>query len=296
MCERMKSNKIWNRKWNRKRRPPQEGTVENMKIYVCFPGGKAKALTMSYDDGKVQDERLVAIFNRYGIKGTFNLNYGMLGKPPRLPAERIAELYKGHEIATHTMTHPTIARCPLTAAAEEILEDRKGLERLTGQIIRGHAYPNGSYSEEIKQLFRQLGIAYGRVVPAVDDFELPAEPLEWHPTCHHNDPGLMEKARFFAEYKKKQYLKLMYVWGHSYEFDNNDNWQVIEEFCEYMGGREDIWYATNIEIIDYMDAAKRLQFSADNTRVYNPGAGSVWLELDDKRYVEAKGGCVTSLV
>lgn len=267
-----------------------------MKVYTCFPGGKAKALTMSYDDGKVQDERLVGIFNQYGIKGTFNLNYGLLEKPPRLSAERVQWLYRGHEIATHTMSHPTIGRCPLTETAEEILEDRKGLERLTGQIVRGHAYPNGSYNEEIKQLFRSLGIAYGRVVTAVDDFELPKDPMEWHPTCHHNDPEPMQKARFFAEYKKKQYLKLMYVWGHSYEFDNNDNWEVIEEFCRFIGGREDIWYATNIEIIDYMESAKRLRFSADGTMAFNPGAESVWLEIDGERYVEARGGCLTSLV
>ncbi len=269
-----------------------------MKVYTCFPQGKAKALTMSYDDGKVQDERLVGIFNKYGIKGTFNLNYGLMEReqtPARIGREKIAGLYKGHEIATHTMTHPTISRCPFTGVAEEILEDRRGLESLAGVPVRGHAYPNGSYSEEIKQLFRQLGIAYARVVEAVPDFELPKDPLEWHPTCHHNDPGLMEKARFFADFQKKQYLKLMYVWGHSYEFDNNDNWEVIEEFCKFMGGREDIWYATNIEIIDYLDAAKRLQFTADNTLVYNPSAASVWLEVDDHRYVEAKGGCLTDL-
>jgi len=270
-----------------------------MKIYTCFPEGKAKALTMSYDDGKIQDERLVEIFNRYGIRGTFNLNYGMMDKknltPPRIPKERVKELYEGHEIATHTMTHPTIARCPLTQAAKEILEDREGLEAITGTIIRGHAYPNGSYSEEIKQLFRQLGIAYARVVEAVDDYALPTDPMEWHPTCHHNAPDLMEKAKFFAEFKKSQYLKLMYVWGHSYEFDNNDNWNVIEEFCEYMGGREDIWYATNIEIIDYMEAAKNLQFSADCTKVHNPSATSVWLQIDGERYVEIKGGSLVTL-
>ena len=38
-----------------------------MKVYTCFPGGKAKALTMSYDDGKVQDSRLIDIFYKYGI-------------------------------------------------------------------------------------------------------------------------------------------------------------------------------------------------------------------------------------
>lgn len=271
-----------------------------MKVYIAFPEGKAKALTMSYDDGKIQDERLVSIFNRHGIKGTFNLNYGYMDKedmnPPRIPSTRINELYSGHEIATHTLTHPTIARCPLTGVAEEILEDRKGLEKITGTIIRGHAYPNGSYSEDIKNLFHQLGIAYGRVVPSTHNFELPEDPMEWHPTCHHNDPELMTLAEEFANFNKPQYLKLMYVWGHSYEFDNNDNWDVIEKFCAYMGGRDDIWYATNIEIIDYMSAAKNLRFSADNTCVYNPNACSIWLQIDSARYVEIKGGSYADLI
>ena len=47
------------------------------KIYKAFPGGKHKVLTLSYDDGKVQDRRLVKIFNKYGIKATFNLNSGL---------------------------------------------------------------------------------------------------------------------------------------------------------------------------------------------------------------------------
>lgn len=279
-----------------------------MKVYTCFPDGKAKALTMSYDDGKVQDERLIQIFDKYGIKGTFNLNYGQMGNPPRIPAERIAELYKNHEVATHTMTHPTIERCPLVGVTSEIFEDRKGLEALTGKIVRGHAYPNGSYSEEIKQLLKQLGIAYARVVDSVDSdvvltdpmqtiaaFKLPTDLYEWHPTCHHNDPRLMEIAEFFANFQKKQYMKLMYVWGHSYEFDNDNNWEVIEEFCKYMGGRDDIWYATNIEIIDYMAAAKNLQFSANCERVYNPSVQSVWLQLDGNKYVEVKGGSLVDL-
>ncbi len=268
-----------------------------MKVYNCFPGGKAKALTMSYDDGKKEDVRLVETFNRYGIKGTFNINYGLMNEshPERLDKSELAELYKGHEVATHSYTHPTIARCPMTEAAAEILEDRKGLESLMGYPVRGHAYPNGSYSEEIKDLFRRLGIAYARVVECVDDYALPVDWMEWHPTCHHNDAGLMEKAKFFAEFSKKQYLKLMYVWGHSYEFTNNDNWNVIEEFCEYMGGREDIWYATNIEIADYMSVCRNLQFTADCRSVYNPSAKSAWLAVNDKKIVEVKGGAFVKL-
>ena len=75
-----------------------------MKVYTCFPGGKAKALTMSYDDGKLEDIRLVEIFNKYGIKGTFNINYGQMdidqtGLPhPRLHKDQVKDLYQGHEI------------------------------------------------------------------------------------------------------------------------------------------------------------------------------------------------------
>lgn len=290
----------------------------NMKVMITFPEGKAKVLTMSYDDGKIQDERLVSIFNRNGIKGTFNLNYGLMNendpgrKPgakviPRLFREQVKEIYAGHEVATHTISHATIVRCPIAALAKEILDDREGLEQLTGTIVRGHAYPNGSYNEEIKQLFRQIGIAYARVVePAhvdldggmvgsITSFNLPEDFMEWKPTCHHGDPKLMEYAKMFAEYKKKQYLKLMYVWGHSYEFDKADNWNVIEEFCEYMGGRKDIWYATNIEIVDYLAAAKNLQFSANGTAVYNPNAASVWVMINDEKYVEIPGGTYMDL-
>ena len=261
-----------------------------MKVYQAFPGGKAKALTMSYDDGKLADERLLEIFNRYGIKGTFNLNYGLMDMDIRLKPEQIPRLYQGHGIATHTMTHPTIARCPLAQAAKEILEDRQGLERITGGLVRGHAYPNGSYNEEIKDLFHKLGIAYARVVEETENFDLPVDPMEWHPTCHHNNPRLLEMAQWFVDFSKKQYLKLMYVWGHSYEFDANDNWDRIEEFCRIVGGREDIWYATNIEIIDYMEVLRNLKFSADSTAVYNPSAHNAWLVVGDKRVVEVPGG------
>ncbi len=263
---------------------------DRMKIYQAFPGGRAKALTMSYDDGKLADERLLEIFNRYGIRGTFNLNYGLMDMEIRLKPEQIPRLYQGHEIATHTMTHPTVARCPLVQAAREILEDREGLERLTGGLVRGHAYPNGSYNEDIKDLFRKLGIAYGRVVEETEAFELPTDPMEWHPTCHHNNPRLLEMAEWFADFSKKQYLKLMYVWGHSYEFDRDGSWDRIEEFCRIVGGREDIWYATNIEIIDYLQVLQNLKFSADASAVYNPSAHSAWLVAEDHRAVEVHGG------
>lgn len=282
------------------------------KIYKAFPGGKHKVLTLSYDDGKLEDRRLVEIFNKYGIKATFNLNSGIIDPAVRIPQSEWKELYAGHEVAVHTCTHPTISRCPNTEIVHEILDDRIALEQIMGYTIRGMAFPNGSCDERICQIASNLGIEYARM--AADQyadvysgktlakhaqgpillgdetgFNMPQDYMKWLPTCHHNH-NLIEFGKEFMALKKSQYLYMMSVWGHSFEFTKNDNWNIMEEFCEMIGNRDDIWYATNIQIVDYNKVFDRLLFAADNTFVYNPSAASAWMKVNDKEYVEVKGG------
>lgn len=264
-----------------------------MQIYLCFPGGRHKALTMSYDDGTIHDRRLIDIFNRYGIRGTFHINAGILGKPERIPAGEVKEVYSGHEVAAHTFTHPTIERCPREQIIRELLDDRAALESLVGYPVRGLSYPNGSHNKQIRELLPYLGFEYARVVQVTKAFSLPEDFYQWRATCHHNH-DLIALGEEFIKLFKKQYLYLMYVWGHSYEFDRDGNWELIEEFCKLTGNREDIWYATNIEIVDYINAYKALRFSAAMDFVVNPWASSVWLSVGGN-IVEAKGGCVTYL-
>ncbi len=258
------------------------------KILLAFPEGKHKVLTMSYDDGRTADRKLVSIFNQYQIKGTFHINSGMLGDGDRIGEQEIAPLYKGHEVSAHTLTHPTIARCPKEQIVEEIMEDRKRLEGITGYTVRGMSYPNGSFSRPIKEMLPYLGIEYARVVQSTGQFGMPDDLHEWKPTCHHK-ANLMYLAENFAQLHKKQYLYMMYVWGHSYEFDLDQNWQLIEGFCQFIGNRPDIWYATNLEIVDYLNAFQQLKFSASSRFVWNPSAASVWLSVNDN-IVEVKGG------
>ena len=248
-------------------------------IYTCFPGGRHKVLTMSYDDGRQEDYRLVELFNKHGIKGTFNLNAGIDWDEKRIPLKEYKTVYEGHEVACHTYTHPTIARCPLEQVAQQILADRRGLEDLIGRPVRGLAYPNGSYSKDIIAMLPSLGIRHARVVPTTGHFGMPENFLEWAGTCHHNGQ-LMEKGKAFAELFKTQYLYMMYVWGHSYEFSRDGSWQMIEDFCREAGGDPDVWYATNIEIYDYVTALHALVFTADRTKVYNPTATDVWIGVD----------------
>ncbi len=258
------------------------------KIYICFPEGKHKVLTMSYDDGKLEDRQLVELFNRYGIKGTFHLNSGLVDQDIRIKPEEWNTLYQGHEISCHTVLHPTIARCPLPHVALQVLEDRRYLERVAGVPVRGMSYPNGSYNQEIVDMLPSLGIEYCRVVGDTDDFAMPENFLLWKATCHHNH-NLLENGRRFVDLHKTQYLYMMYVWGHSYEFPRDNNWDMMEEFCQMAGNQPDIWYATNIQIVDYMKAAKSLKFTVDGDLVYNPSAQSVWINADGQ-ILEIKGG------
>ena len=85
---------------------------------------------------------------------------------------------------------------------------------------------------------------------------------------------------------------MMYVWGHSFEFTRDDNWELIEEFCRMMSGRDDIWYATNIEIVDYMKAAKNLKFTVDGNLVYNPSCMTVWISVDGNIFSISGGSSV----
>ncbi|MEH7415315.1 polysaccharide deacetylase family protein [Neobacillus drentensis] len=264
------------------------------KVIMTFPEGKNKVVTMSYDDGTSADRKLVEIFNRYAIKGTFHLNSGLFGTGGRIPREEVSRLYQGHEVSTHTVTHPTISRSPREQLIEEIMDDRKNLEKIVGYTVRGLSYPNGSYNRFIKEMLPFLGIEYARTVHSTGNFSIPDDFNEWNPTCHHNQ-NLLKLAEDFVKLHKKQYLYMMYVWGHSYEFEQDHNWDLIENYCEYIGKRDDIWYATNLEIVDYMKAFQNLKFSANSHFVFNPSAMSIWLSVDEQ-IVEVKAGEQINLV
>ena len=271
-------------------------------LYLRYPGFKNKALTLSYDDGVLADLQLMEILARHGIKCTFNVNSGLFGVRTRLTEEKIKEHYvlSPHEIAVHGYKHLAPSALTDPALIMEILEDRRNLEALVGEPVTGMAYAYGDFDDRVVSLLADCGITYARTVTSTRGFGLPTVPLKWDPTCHHNDPALMDLARRFAEDPKAGYAGeplLFYLWGHSYEFDeqHDNNWHVIEEFAAYIGGREDIWYATNGEILSYISAYRALIFDVDGRSVYNPTATDVYLHLNGKDTVTTSGA-VTLLI
>lgn len=267
-----------------------------MSLYydLRYPGFRRKALTLSYDDGTVHDVRLVEILNRYGIKATFNLNsiHFTQQRPQKTRAmtrEEATALFagSGHEIAVHSFSHPFLEQLPRGNAAWELMQDRKTLEEMFGCIVRGMAYPMGTYNDEVVEAARLCGICYARTCKATHGFDLPEDWLRLHPTCRHNDPALMELcSRFLTLHEDRPWdprPKLFYLWGHSYEFSDDDNWELIEEFCARMADNPDIWYATNGEIYAYTEAARQIVSSVDGQMLYNPTARTLYLEISGEK-------------
>lgn len=249
-------------------------------IEFRFPEGKDKALTFSYDDAHIYDRRLVSIFDQYGMKATFHLNSGTLGEEGYITKEEVGGLYVNHEVACHAVTHPFFHELSTAQTVQEILEDRRSLEACTNRIVRGFSYPFGEYDERLIETARHLGIVYARTVEDRMNFNLPGDFMLWHPTCHHNKVTDVMIEDFLNPPIYRN-LALFYIWGHSFEFERENNWEHIKGICETLQGRKDVWYATNLEIYEYVTAMRSLVMSADGKIVYNPSAIPVYFMTGD---------------
>ena len=264
-------------------------------IHYLYPGGKKFALTFSYDDGAESDRRLSDLFSENGMKGTFNLCGSWLDKNGRLRSDELKSLFidRGHEVACHGFEHPFEEKLPPAEVMEDIRKDRLFLEQATDGMVRGFAYPFGTFNDTVKDVLRTMGICYARTVHALNDVrQTPEDFLEWNPTCHHNGDitGHMEAML----HECTPFCDLLYIWGHSTEFNGAKNWDKIETFCRTYGNNDQIWYATNLEIFDYLQAYRRLIFSMDKKKVQNPGVIPVWLRAEGNVF-EVKPGATVEI-
>lgn len=151
------------------------------------------------------------------------------------------------------------------------------------------AYANGSFDANVADIVKRCGIEYARTTISTEKFDIPENWLMMPATCHHKNPRLMELAQEFIEKQNSQYFwantpRLFFLWGHSYEFNNEDNWYIMEEFAKYIGRRDEVWYATNGEIFDYVKAYERLRFSADGNMIHNTSNIFVFINYFGMQY------------
>ncbi len=230
-----------------------------------FKNGANKAITFSYDDGITQDIRFVELINRYGLKCTFNLNSELLSNKGILvwKGERISHykvhrddvkyIYQGHEIASHTLTHPRLTECDENEIIRQVECDRLNLSELVGYEVVGMAYPCGGVNNDdrVAEIIKNnTGIKYARTITSSRSFDLQENLFRFNPTSYHLDfDEIMDLGQKFIEMKPET-PKIFYIWGHSYEMDlGADYWVRLEEFFKLISNKDDIFYGTNKEIL-----------------------------------------------
>ena len=230
-----------------------------------FGNGIYKAVTFSYDDGVTQDIRMIELMNQYGIKSTFNLNSELLGKNRMLPCKGhrishykvhpsdVREIYAGHEIAVHTLTHPRLTELDEQEIVRQVEEDRLRLSELAGYEVIGMAYPCGGVNnnDHVAQLIREnTGVRYSRTITCNQSFDLQENLHRFNPTEYHlHFDEMMRLGEQFVNLKTDK-PQIFYVWGHSYEMDyDSAYWMKLENFFRLIARREDIFYGTNSEVL-----------------------------------------------
>ena len=226
-------------------------------------GGKLKAITFSYDDGVSQDIKLIELLNKYGLKCTFNINSGKLGRHDiliregqriasyKIEAQHLKDIYEGHEIAAHTLTHPNLINLEEKDVIRQVEDDRQALSELVGYEVVGMAYPCGGVNDAVIRTVREkTGIKYGRTTICTGSFEPQDNLYHFNPSVYHLDfDKMMALGEAFVAMKPTT-PQILYIWGHAYELDYRpDYWAKLDEFFRLIANRDDIFYGTNSEVL-----------------------------------------------
>lgn len=212
-----------------------------------------KYLIIGFDDGTVYDRKAVELLNKYRINGTFFINSGTLGEPGFLDRDELEDLFKYHEVASHTLGHPKLRELTHEGIKYQILEDIENLETFTKQKVIGFAYPFGDYTKKVKDMVKECGISYARTVKRAKDYKKPKDFLEWDPTMHFtgmayntDDFERVKKGFRFLLDKFDEFLddynsEVFQVWLHTWEFKNDlEKWDMFEQFLRLVSFEDDV--------------------------------------------------------
>ncbi len=237
----------------------------------CYPGGKRKAFNITYDDGVEQDIRFVELLNRYGLKGTFNLNSELMRtqfawthpggmEVRRLPVDAVRHLYDGHEVASHTLTHPYMSELPEWEIMRQMGEDRRNLEEIFGREVKGFAVPFDYYSARIARCAENCGFEYARMSEFSGSYVPCRDWYFWKTGVYHIEENLTDFVAGFLNTEEE--LAVCQIVGHSYDLDAENLWGTMELICAAVSGQEDVWSCTNLELVRYLKAVE--QFDGTN--------------------------------
>ena len=154
------------------------------------------------------------------------------------------DLYKGHEVAVHTLTHPFLEKLDEEKIYEQVYQDKCNLEDWYGEEVVGMAYPYGTYDDRVLEVLKRCGIKYARTTKTTPEFTPQSDLLQFKTSCCFTSPDLHSIIdRFLAsESEQKQVL---YIWGHTYQLGVDMSWADFEEVCKRLSSVKGLVFETN---------------------------------------------------
>ena len=206
--------------------------------------GKKKAVTFGFDDGITQDIRLLEILNKYNLKATFFLNSGRFGfkgdnfysegcevSYNTVEAEQIKDLYKGHEVAGHTLTHPNLCKLSEEEIIRQVQEDVDNLSKLCGYEVIGTAYPGGGFDARVSKIIKEkTTVQYARTTKWTwDTSVVQRENLEeYHPTIYYIEPFLEEFVEKFL--KTEIFCCIIHTYKFLFAYQGTVSYHCVTSF------------------------------------------------------------------
>lgn len=203
--------------------------------------GIMKYIIFSVDDGTVFDARMVELMNKYHIKGTFNLNSGLDDfvwyynneiKIPRLRLNDFIWLYEGHEISSHSLTHPHLDDLDYENLLKEVYEDKNRLEFIFKRKISGFATPFDTYNENVINVVRGADFKYCRLPKKTDSFIHNEDRHHIEVNAISEEDDLIKVIDELVNDKNDNSLCIIAT--HSYEYYVNNSWDYLEKVFAYV--------------------------------------------------------------
>ena len=255
-------------------------------IRKLYPDGKKMAFNITYDDGVLQDIRFVEMLNRYNIKGTFNLNSELMYQQfewvhesglvvKRLPADIATGLYCGHEVASHTLTHPYMHNLSEAEIIHQMQQDKHNLEQLCGKEVSGFAVPFSFYSQLIADCAEKCGFEYSRCSDESYSYNPPENYYRWMAGTYHVNPRFKEFTEGF--FSTDTELALLQIVGHSYDLETENMWEYMENLLKRISEDENVISMTNCELVRYLKAVRNSEIYEDH--IVNNSNSELWFEI-----------------
>ena len=203
-----------------------------------------KYFVFSIDDGTIYDEITINLFNKYGVKGTFNLNSGLedfvwyLGEQPirRFNLFEHRELYNGHEVDSHTLTHPYLDQLSREDILREVNDDIYNLENIFNREVVGFATPFHTAGDRELDIIRYgTKVEYIRTSDLDDSFKKPID--QYHIKC--TSFRAQHAIALFDRFLEDKDAELFVYAGHSYDFFVDNTFDKLEELLKKLVEHQD---------------------------------------------------------